>query len=125
MTDPTREPSEQEETAATMAIFHLDRQTGEGPKYLSPNRARDFAHPALTAAAQLREGAANGWQMVPKEATTAMVEAGMWVHEHEGRDCWRKMRSAAPEFAPSDPALMPIYGATEPDSGPSVLGNEE
>lgn len=36
-----------------------------------------------------------GFTMVPREPPRIAVEAGNWVHEHDGEACYRKMVAAA------------------------------
>lgn len=50
---------------------------------------------AGTADEIMRELDALGFVVVPKEATTEIVEAGNWLHEDEGRNCYRAMIAVA------------------------------
>jgi hypothetical protein len=47
------------------------------------------------AAAILTALEAEGMVVVPRIPCMAMIEAGNWLHEHDGRDCWRAMLQAA------------------------------
>jgi hypothetical protein len=86
--------------AATQRIYE-DKGDRKGVNYIGwefePEevKAQWREDVSVSVVAYLTALEAEGMVVVPRIPSMMMIEAGNWLHEHDDRDCWRKMLQAA------------------------------